>query len=532
MLWKVARPQLWIISRRLRQLPRLVVPAIVVLVGLGGQWLYTHFLQDKLAILGSDQGIAAVASFLPSLFFVFVFSAVLGLADILYQLYLSSDLELLMVAPVPGSVTFAVKLILCSRATWLPAILSGGLLAALGLARGAGGAYYLLAGLILLGAMIAVTAAMMSLVIVAGRLIPPRRARSWLPVVLALLSMALIPLQTPIMAWISSQGGLLSFLNHALRELPQMMTLAASLAGMALLASLVAYAIFGRAFYDGWNRFQEVPSRRRGVRRSVPALVGRALPAPMGAMVTKEWLTFGRTPQSLLTLAQPLVLGTVVATLAVAGSTRIRPLVFWMLLMFLGLYLTFAGNPLQMAVATEGRNLAFLQCAPVRIRTIMRGKFWATWLLAVPVWSLVLIILGLLFRLPLWQTGLLIGIAIWGLTGASLAAGAVSALTMDFAVQDPRRRLPGPASWLIVALSLVFGLLTIAGALWGTAHLFPQSDLALQLRSLGGLRIIGALVSESYWPPLLMVGGQLAFGLGMRGLWLAGMHRLERYEEV
>jgi hypothetical protein len=111
MIWKIVRPQFWVLDRRIRRLPRLVIPVSILLLGLGGQWVYHRFLQNKLAVLGSEQGIAAVASFLPSLFFVFVFTAVFGLADILYQLYLASDLEFLMVAPVPNVAIFVVKLL-------------------------------------------------------------------------------------------------------------------------------------------------------------------------------------------------------------------------------------------------------------------------------------------------------------------------------------------------------------------------------------------------------------------------------------
>jgi hypothetical protein len=531
-IWRIVRPQFWVLDRRIRQLPRFVIPVSVLLLGLGGQWVYTRFLQDKLAILGTEQGIAAIASFLPTLFFVFVFAAVLGLADILYQLYLASDLEVLMAAPVPNAAIFVVKLMQCSRVTLLPAISSGGLLTALGLARGAGALYFLLAWLMLLGAMGTTTAAMMSLIILLGRWIPARRTRSWLPVAMVLVSMALIPLQQPITQWLLEQNRLIAFLNRALVESGSLVRLTAGFWGLALLAGLIAYGVFERAFYDGWNRFREVPSRRRVRRRWVLPRLTRPLPAPFRCVLVKEWLILARTPQGLLNLAQPVVMSTIMVTFGSAGGPALRPAVFWMLLVFLGLYLNFYGGTVQTAVALEGRNLALIQSAPVRVSAILRGKFWATWLPGALIWSLLLLGMGLLFKFPPWQIGLLVGITLWGMSGVSLAAAAVSAWTMDFAEQDPRRRLSAPAYWLIMGLSLTMAALTITGALWLVAHLLPQSDLAVQLHALAGFGVVRALVSDSVGPPLILLGGQLAFGIAVRGLWVAGVRRLEQYEEV
>jgi hypothetical protein len=530
MIWRIVRPQFWVLDRRVRQLPRIAIPLGVLLLGWGGQWVYNRFLQDKLAILSSEQGTAAIASFLPTLLFVFIFAAVLGLADILYQLYLASDLELLMAAPVPNSAIFVVKLMQCSRVTLLPAILSGGLLTALGLARQAPAPYFLFAWLMLLGAMGTTTAAMMSLVILLGRWIPAQRARSWLPVALTLASMALIPLQQPIIRWLLGQSGLIAFLTRTLVELQPLALLTAGFGGMTVLTGLIAYRIFDQAFYNGWNRFQEVPSRRRVRRRSVLPVLTRPLPSPFRFVLVKEWLVLGRTPQGLLNLAQPLVMSTVVVTFGFAAGSTMRPALFWMLLLFLGFYLTFSGGTVQTAVALEGRNLALMQSAPVKASTVLQGKFWATWLPGALIWSSILLVIGLLFEFPHWQIALLVGTTLWGMSGASLAAAAVSAWTMNFTEQDPRRRLPAPAYWLIMGLSLIMAALTITGALWLVAHLLPQSDLTVQLQALAGFGVVRALVTDSVGPPLILLGGQLAFGIGVRALWVAGVRRLEHYE--
>jgi hypothetical protein len=531
-IWKITRPRFWMLDRQVRRLPRFAIPLAILLLGVGGQLLYHHFLQDKLTALKSEQGVAAVASFLPSLFLVFLVSTVLGLGDMLYQLYLASDLEVLMAAPIPNHAIFGVKLIQCSRATVLPAVFAGGLLVASGLAREASVIYYLLITLLLLATMATAMAAMISLVLLLGRLIPPQQTRSWLPLALALLSVLFMPLQLPATQWFLTQSNLTGFLNRALLNRVQLAILTAGIAGTAIVLSLVAYQIFDRAFYNDWNRFQVVSTRRSTRRQSRLARWVRPLPSPLRFFLVKEWLTVWRTPQGLINLTQPLMIGAVMTTFAVAGGRAIHPLLFWLLLVFMGFYLTMAGNSVQMVLAFEGRNLALLRSTPIPTRSIVRGKFWATWAPNILTWSLVILIFGLVFALPTIHVSLLLAISCWGMTGVSIAAAAVSALTLDFSVQDPGRRLPGLAYWLIVGLNLLFTTLTITSGLWLFIHLAPTDTLTIQLEALAGLGVVRMLLSDSAKLPLLLAVGQILFGITLRVLWTAGVSRLSQYEEV
>ena len=147
--WKVVRPTYWMLDRRVRAIDRRIVIGAVIVLALAGQWLY-RALQDRATLLGGDRGdaIAALAVVFGGLLTLLL--AFLNVNSVLYRLYLAPDLDLLMVAPIPRPVVFAIKVLQCSPGAVLPAILIGIVLAWFGLARDAGWAYYVLLALLLL----------------------------------------------------------------------------------------------------------------------------------------------------------------------------------------------------------------------------------------------------------------------------------------------------------------------------------------------------------------------------------------------
>jgi hypothetical protein len=108
-----------------------------------------ELIRDNLALLNSEQAVTVIASFLPYGLFLLLMFAMLGVGDVMHQLCLTSDLELLMIAPVPYRTIFLVKLMQCSWATFIPAFGFGALLLALGLAWGATVTYYILIALLI-----------------------------------------------------------------------------------------------------------------------------------------------------------------------------------------------------------------------------------------------------------------------------------------------------------------------------------------------------------------------------------------------
>jgi len=95
MVWKILRPHYWILDRRVRATNRFIVVGLIVLLLAAGQWTYANLVRGNLALLSSDQAPSFIASSLPMGLFVLLLFALLGMGDIMHQLYLAPDLDLL-----------------------------------------------------------------------------------------------------------------------------------------------------------------------------------------------------------------------------------------------------------------------------------------------------------------------------------------------------------------------------------------------------------------------------------------------------
>jgi hypothetical protein len=540
MVWKILRPHYWTLDRKVRETNPAVVVVLILLLGYGGQWLYNNLIRDSLSLLNSEQAATAIASSLPFGLSLLLLFAMLGVGDVMHQLYLASDLELLMIAPLPYRTIFLVKLLQCSRATFIPALAFAGSLMALGLARGAAVSYYLLTVLLILAAILLTTAGVMMLVILLARWLPAQKTRSWMPAVLVLATSVLILGQQSATEWFAGQADLVAFLTEALLDPGQLGLLVASLGGLALAASLATYKAFDTSFHEGWNRFRDVPTRptprslaaRR--RWGVSGLL-RPLPQPFRSLLVKEWLALRRNPSGLINLAQPFVLVIMVLALflgAGKGNEALQPLLFWFMLMFLVMFLSVLpvnGMPL-MSIAQEGRKLALLRSAPVSMSAVLKGKFWATWVPLVVAWILVFLVAGMWLQFPWWQIGFLAGVTLWGLAGGSAMTMAIGGLRVDFSAEELKQRTSTVTSFLMMGLNLSFVLITTASLVWLMVRLFPDSRLVLVVQSLAGYAPVGWLFSDKLWIPLGLVGIQVLFWIGAGALWAAAVRRLEEWE--
>jgi hypothetical protein len=540
MVWKILRPHYWILDRKVRTTNRAVVIALILLLAFGGQWVYSNLIRDNLALLNSEQAVTVVASFLPFGLFLLLMFAMLGVGDVMHQLYLASDLELLMIAPVPYRTIFLVKLLQCSRATFVPALGFGAFLLALGLARGAIVTYYILISLLILAAMILTTAVVTMLVILLARLLPPQKTRSWMPVVLVLATFVLVLGQQSATQWFLGQADLITFLTEALFTPGQLGLVVAGLGGLALVTSLAAYQAFDTSFHEGWNRFREVPTRR--TRRSLAARrpwgvsrLVRPLPQPLRCFLVKEWLALMRNPRGLINLAQPFVLVVMILApfmSAGKGAEALRPLMFWFMLMCLTLFLSNSpvGMPL-MSIAQEGRKIELLRSVPVPMSDVLKAKFWATWVPMALTGVLVFLVAGMWLRFPLWQIGFLAGLTVWGLASGSVVAMAIGGLRVDFTAEEPRQRMPAVTVYLLMGLNSILVLLTLVTCVWLMVRLFPDSRVVLAVQALAGYAPVGWIFSDKLWIPLILVGSQVLFWLGAKALWAAAGRRLEGWEE-
>ena len=539
MLWRILRPRFWILDRKVRETNQMIIAAIIIVVAFGGQWLYNNLVRSALASLGTDQAVALIAQTLPMAIFLFILFALLGMGDVIYQLFLHPELELLMVAPVHYRTIFLVKLLQCSRSTLVPFLGLAAILGALGLAGGAAPAYYLLALLLLVSAMFLTTALIILLVILLARLLPARRVRSWIPAAVIPLSCLLLVGQHAATRWLLTRGGTISFLIEALLEPSKLLMLSAGMTGAAFLTGLAAYWAFNVSFHEGWNRFSEIPTRRSHTtpRLGRPTELIRCmlwLPSPLREFLMKEWLEFIRSPHGLVNLAQPLILAAVLLVPLLSSEearSTLQPLWFWFMLTFLVLFLTTLPiGTTMLSVAREGKRIALLRSAPIAMSDVLKGKLWASWLPAAASWTIVLSVVGVLLRWHLWQIGFLAGITVWASACASAAAIAMAGLTVDFSADELRQRIPIAASYLQMALNLLFALLSIGICLWLVVRLFPEDQSVLVLQTLSQYGFARWLYSADAWIPLLLAGAQGAFLVGVVMLWRAAVGRLERWE--
>jgi len=536
MVWKIVRPHYWILDRKIRNTPRLVVIGIPLLVLWGGQWFYNAVLRDYLALLASEHAVAGVASALPlSLFFLALF-ALLGVGDVIYQLYLASDLELLMAAPIPYRAIFLVKLVQCSRASLLPALGIALLLVAFGLAQEVAVVYYPLVLLIVLLALLSTTAMAIIAVILIARFLPARKVRFWTPVVIACLTLVFALSQRPITQWFLAQEDTLTYLAEALLQPPQLTLLAAGLGTVTLVATMASYKLFELSYQEGWDRFRTVSTEKKfaarpGRSQRLSSLL-RALPQPLRSFLIKEWLALRRDPTGLVTLVQPLVfLVTIVVLLTPMARVLGASISFWSLATFLPIFLASSALNTSVVIVTgEGHNLMLLRSLPITMRQILQGKFWATWLPLVSIWTTLLLLSSWWLKFPPGLICLLAGIAVWGLAGTTTISVAVAGLKADFSVQESKKRTPEVAKFLIIALNMLFVLLTVITAAWLAIRLFPGSQIVAVIQLLSSFRAVGWLLSENVSIPLALGSFHVLFWLGAMIIWQAAVRRLERWE--
>jgi hypothetical protein len=542
MVLKILRPHYWILDRQVRNTNRVVIIALILILGLGGQWLYVNLIRDNLALLRTDQAVTIIASYLPLGLFFFLLFAMLGIGDVMHQLYLASDLELMLIAPLPYRTIFLVKGLQCGRATLLPALGFSAILFLLGSARDAVASYYLLVMLLTLGGMILTTATIMILIMLLARWLPVQKTQSWMPVAVALVAFLLLFIQQPAMEWFLGQVSVIRFLAEALLDVERLALVVTGLGGLALVASEAAFRIFDISFHESWNRFREVPTRPAAAARALRRATGisrwvQPLPQPLRSFLVKEWLELRRDPRSLINFAQPLVL---IVALVLFPALRkgsegeiLRPLLFWLMFMMLTMFLGILpiGTSL-MSIAHEGRNMALLRSATISMSDMLKGKFWATWTPMALSWMLVLLVACVWLQFPLWQIGFLVGMTILGLAGASVMTVAVGGLSVDFDAEELKQRMSVLVSYLLMGMNLLYVLMTTTTFVWLMIRLFPDSRIVFAFQALSNFGVIGWLLSNSLLIPIALAGGQVLFWAGVKVLWDAAVRRLEAWEDI
>lgn len=440
---------------------------------------------------------------------------------LLQTLYLARDMEFLMSTPTPVRAVFMAKMIqavlpnfLILAAITLPALLG------LGLSGGYRLPYY--PCLILMLTAVALTAAAVASILVMAvvRFFPAQRVAQALGFGVAILFFAwsqslghmdrrFVHLSGPEIAGVAH---LLERFNHPFSPvawggrglvalgggewLPGLGLVAASLLACGAVCG-GAMVLSERLYYTGWARLRDQKKKTRSretkpdaaVALRSPSAFARLMTAPVRAILAKDLRLTIRDLSNLSGLIFPLMLGVFYAVGLVRNPGRMpvgqgrasagfieagSALMSYgdiALALFLGWML--ASNLAGLSFTREGKNYWMLKASPVTSRQLLTAKFLVSYLPAVLVGSIYLLVLQILKRVDFWSA--LAGmICLWmmlgGLTGIYLAFGTKGA-RFDWENPAERNRVIGCMSvlsgmvFLAIGFALFVGPILIAQAL-------------------------------------------------------------------
>ena len=493
-------------------------------------------------LLRPDMPVRVGPGVFPGILLTFVLLGVLitGLNQAVRALFLSGDLERLVVAPVRTRSIMVAKLL--SR---LPGNVSLLLIVAVpafvayGIGAGAGVVYYVLGLLLLLLAPLFGLGVGALLAMVLVRLMPPNRLNEMLAASYALFGIlfALVA-QLPrfffaneetSMQTLETAGELLGRVEAL--PVPTMMAGrglmaldAGQLDGGGLLGILfyllitlglfLGVVMFGERFYlSGWLKTQSAGGKRRGLEADGGAFSGRSLAVSLGL---KDWLLRLRDPRQLVSLLGGGLIAIVVSALAIFNdnggegsmldfaSSGIDAPGGWAALagvmspgVIMSAWAIFAAyvilsTPAMSALALEGGSFSLLKAAPLRPREVWWAKMWSTLIPGTIVFAVFLLLTRLAFPFSLaWiPYALIAGLLVnAGLTMINVSAGFRFA-NLDWVA--PRRMTTSGGGWVSFIFTLIYGipatLITVAP--FAAAQLWPQWSLPLML---AGVLLLGLI---------------------------------------
>jgi ABC-2 type transport system permease protein len=473
-----------------------------------------------------------------TLFVLASFSAVLS------TLYLSDDLERLLVTPAAPRAIFATKLLLALAPPSLTLLLILGIgLTGFGLGMAYQPGYFIMLPLVLILLPLLPASLSALLVMLLVRIMPPQRARELIGLVSGMGTIAwfFLARTNTAVGQSSNAAGMLYGLRGIERPF-----LPSTWASRALSAAgngnwnevllwggifaIVALGSFGvcvllaeRLYYSSWTRMvtdgsRVRPSSQRNLSRR--NWFQQRLPSDMVAILGKDLLLFRRDLRQLQQLIVPLLfVGFSLAQLSFSRTTSSLTTTvlndnFRVLFLLTGYIIaqTFASTLAGTGINREGRTLWQLKLAPVAAWRIVLSKFLLAYLpfLIIGILMVTIIVVG--FSVSLW-TLLPILLLIW------LLGGGTTALRLAMTIAFPQLKWDNPQQ----QVSRVAGCVT---------PLLEISYLGLLIGAALGLPALGQLLPD--WSLLLSAIGwiialALAFGTTIGGLWFAS-NRLERLE--
>lgn len=463
--------------------------AFVVLAGLNA-----GILVDRVARIDP---VAATDALPVLLLGVSVITLVTSLSSAFHHLFLAGDLELLLVAPVPLRSLFWLKILEIWRDSIHVLLFQGAALFGFGQSLNLPPTYYLLAVLIGLALTLAAAAvgAMLTLALARVRLGDSILGLSRILAILLFVPIGV--LGVPALGFGRSRFSLLIGQDNVQAAASTLRaigpppawaptTWAAHLLlgdegawlslGLLVAAGVGVFAatqlVYEGVFQGGWERVRfAAPARRQSARVSRRFPTTPAPAGPIFGLLQKDWRVLTRDPRwrtgALVTL---IALG-LPATMVIFASdpfarTGHAPRFWFSMLPVPYLAYLFGSQQGAATLAYEGRNIVLLRAAPVGMgRVVLAKVIGGLILVAIVTWAATLA-LALSHAGQLLETGAALVAATWLALGATIAAVAGAALTVDFEGDNPQRRVGCLGTIVTSALSVFFFVSNTALLAW------------------------------------------------------------------
>lgn len=507
---------IWISGFRRAKTSRKIGLVILALLVLGSlafafflSWLLLGFLRSpELASFVGD-----TRPFLESVPVLIVSAAFIGIlltsfGVLLQALYLAGDMDFLLSSPVPIRAVFLTKLLQAILPNFSLILLFGlPVLYGLGASQGYNILFFPLVPVLL--AVLALAAAGLSslLVMLVVRIFPARRVAEVLGLFVGVVSLLCsqsgqfarfsnVSEQQAadalhLVARVNSPWSPLAWAGRGLVSIGEgqwlvgvpLVLLTLGLAGGIFAISLTTAE---RLYYSGWASLQGNARKKKAPRPAraavtagtpFRALAERLAPAPVRAILVKDFLVLRRDLRNLSQLITPLILGVIYAVMLVRGGGEPpagrgeAPGWFMSILRNLLVYgnvgiSLFVGWSLLsrlavMGFSQEGQSYWLLKTSPINVRRLLAAKFLVAYLPALVLGWVFLLAISLVQRaspLTVLYSLAVIALSVAGTAGLNLAFGVQGA---HFEWTDPRQMVRGGAGCLSALVTIGFLFLSL-----------------------------------------------------------------------
>jgi ABC-2 type transport system permease protein len=487
-------------------------------------WLLLGFLRSPQLSKYVGLDVTPFLQAVPVLIFAALFLGILltSFGVLLQALYLSGDMDFLLTSPVPIRAVFVTKLLQAVLPNFgLIALFGLPVLYGLGLSEHYNILYYPLVLLSMIALTLAAAGLSALLVMLVVRVLPARRAAEILGFIGATVGLICGQLGNvynsfshntnisgtqanslfTLIMRVNTPWSPLNWAGQGLVALGQGRWLTGLLLvsltlGLSSLAFLFALATAERWYYTGWAGMQGIAHKKKSPRTLQPAQsrlahpadisrvalssrVQRLLPAPVRAIIWKDFLVYRRDLRNMSQLISPLILG-VIYTLSILRTGGMAPagqgqapnwfmdsLRFLLAYSSVGMSLfvgwMFINRLSSMAFSSEGKNYWILKSSPLRTVHLLVAKFLVAYLPAFASGLVFLVAIALVQKMALgdfFYSILAMSMCMAGINGILLGFGVAGA---RFDWDDPRKMNAGKMGCLgqvvtMAFLPLTFGL--------------------------------------------------------------------------